>query len=79
MKQIILIQHAADRLKERGISTELVKETIINPDKIDFENKRKIAQKIVDEKLLRVIYEEDEAIVVISAYRTSQVDRYLKG
>ncbi len=55
MKQIILIQHAVDRLKERGISTELVKETIINPDKIDFENERKIAHKIVDGKLLRVI------------------------
>ncbi len=78
MKQIISIQHAMDRLKERGISIDLVKETIINPGKIDFENKRKIAHKIVDGKLLRVIYEEDEAIVVISAYRTSQVDKYLK-
>ncbi len=78
MKQIILIQHALDRLRERGISLDLVKETIRNPDKIDFENERKIAHKIVDGKLLRVIYEEDDAIVVISAYRTSQVDRYLK-
>lgn len=41
-------------------------------------DKRKIAHKI-DGKLLRVIYEENEAIVMISAYRTSQVDRYLKG
>lgn len=79
MKQIIFIQHALDRLKERGISLDLVKEAIINPDKIDFETNRKIAHKIVDGKLLRVIYEEDEAIVVISAYRTSQIDRYLKG
>ena len=79
MKRIIFIQHAADRLKERGIPLDLVEETIRNPDKIDFENERKIAQKLVDGKLLRVIYEEEEAIVVISAYRTSRVDRYLKG
>lgn len=79
MKRIIFIQHATDRLKERGISVDLVEETIRNPNKTDFENERKIAQKLVDGKLLRVIYEEEEAIVVISAYRTSKVDRYLKG
>jgi hypothetical protein len=79
MKQIIFIQHAADRLKERGISEDLVKETIRNPGKIDLKHERKIVQKLIDGMLLRVIYEEEEAIVVISAYRTSQVDRYLKG
>jgi hypothetical protein len=79
MKQIVFIQHAADRLKERGIALDLVKETIRNPDRTDLENERKIAQKLIEGKLLRVIYEEEEAIVVISAYRTSQVDRYLKG
>ena len=36
MKQIIFIQHAADRLKERGIPIDLVKETIRKPDKINF-------------------------------------------
>lgn len=79
MKRIIFIQHAADRLKERGIPVDLVEETIRNPDKTDFENERKIEQKLVDGKLLRVIYEEEEAIVGLSAYRTSKVDRYLKG
>jgi hypothetical protein len=79
MKQIIFIQHAADRLKERGISEDLVKETIRNPEKIDLKHERKIVQKLIDGMLLRVIYEEEEAIVVISDYRTSQVDRYLKG
>jgi len=78
MKRIIFIQHAMDRLRERGISTELVIEAIRNPDKIDSENERKIAQKLNDGKLLRVIYEEDEAIVVVSAYMTSKVSRYLR-
>ena len=78
MKRIIFIQHAMDRLRERGISTELVIEAIRNPDKIDSENERKISQKLNDGKLLRVIYEEDEAIVVVSAYMTSKVSRYLR-
>jgi len=50
MKRIIFIQHAMDRLRERGISTELVIEAIRNPDKIDSENERKIAQKLNDGK-----------------------------
>ena len=78
MKQIIFIQHAMDRLREREISTELVIEAIRNPDRIDSENERKIARKLIDGKLLRVIYEEEEAIVVVSAYRTSKVSRYLR-
>ena len=45
MKQIIFIQHAMDRLREREISTELVIEVIRNPDRIDSANERKIAQK----------------------------------
>lgn len=34
MKRIIFIQHAADRLKERGISVDLVEETIKIPIKL---------------------------------------------
>jgi len=35
MRQIIFIQHALDRLKERDISEELVIEVIRNPDVVD--------------------------------------------
>ncbi len=35
MKKLIFVQHALDRMKERGISEELVKETLIHPDNID--------------------------------------------
>jgi hypothetical protein len=41
MKRIIFIQHAADRLKERGIPVDLVEETIRNPDKIDLKMNEK--------------------------------------
>jgi hypothetical protein len=67
-----------DRLKERGISAELAKEVIRNPDRVDSENDRKIAQKLVGGKLLSVIYEEEESIIVISAYRTSKAVKYLR-
>ncbi len=79
MKQIIFIPHALDRLKERDISKELVIEIIRNPDNIDPESeRRKIVQKLIKGKLLRVVYdEEEESIVVISAYSTSKVLKYL--
>lgn len=80
MKRIIFIQHALDRLKERGISKELVIKIIENPDNIDPESQqRRIAQKLINGKLLRVVYDdEDESIVVISAYSTSKVHKYLR-
>ncbi len=57
MKQIIFIQHALDRQKERA----------------------KIAQKLINGRLLRIVYdEEEESIVVISAYSTSKVGKYLR-
>jgi len=80
MKQIIFIRHALDRLKERGISEELVIEVIRDPDNADAEGeRRKIAQKLIKGKLLRIVYEdEEESIVVISAYSTSKINKYLR-
>lgn len=80
MKNIIFIQHALERLEERGISTKMVEEVIRDPDDADCGDKgRKIAQKLIDKKLLRVIYDEEEyKIVVISAYATSKVEKYLR-
>jgi len=78
MKNIIFIQHALERLEERGISAKMVEEVIRDPDNADYGDKgRKIAQKLIDEKLLRVIYDDEEyRIVVISAYVTSKVEKY---
>jgi len=80
MKQIIFIQHALDRLKERGISKELVIKIIRNPDGVDPEiATRNIAYKLIEGKLIRIVYdEEEESIVVISAYSTSKVRKYLR-
>jgi len=72
MKQVIFIRHALDRLEERGISKDLVIEIIRDPDDVDLESeRRKIAQKLIKGKLLRIVYDEEgECLVVISAYRT---------
>jgi len=69
---------ASDRLKEGGISPEAVEETIGNPDHLDFEDeRRRVAQKLMGGKLLRVICEDEkDAIVVISAYSTSKIQKY---
>ncbi len=80
MKKIIFIRHALDRLNERGIAIELVKDVVRIPDSIDSKNTtRTIAQRLIDGKSLRVIYEEEEHVmVVISAYITSNVNKYQK-
>jgi hypothetical protein len=81
MKKLIFIQHALDRMKERGITEEMVRSALNCPDNIErIEEKRKIAQRFIEGKLLRIIYEEDdEAISVVSAYRTSKVSKYYRG
>jgi hypothetical protein len=81
MKELVFIQHALDRMKERNITEEMVIATLNYPDNIEnLEENRKIAQRFIEGKLLRIIYEEDdEAISVVSAYRTSKVGKYHRG
>ncbi len=78
--EIIFIEHALERMKEREISKELVINAIRNPDSVDQGyGGRKVAQKCINGKLLRVIYEEHEdKIIVITAYITSKVGKYLR-
>ena len=80
MKKVIFVQHALDRMKERSITEEQVKSTLKYPGINDCKNeKRKIAQRLIEGRLLRVVYEEeDDAIIVVSAYCTSRVNKYIK-
>jgi hypothetical protein len=80
MKQIVFIQHALDRLKERGINEEHAIQVLRDPDDVELESeKRKIAQKLIKDRLLRVVYDDEEdSMVVISAYITSKVSKYLR-
>ncbi len=78
-KDIVFIPHALERIKERGIPEGLVIEALTHPDEaVDGYFGRKVAQKAIDGKLIRVIYEEHgDKIIVITAYITSKVDKYL--
>ena len=80
MKKVFFVQHALDRMSERSITEEQVKSTLNLPDQIDCRNeKRKIAHRFIEGRLLRVIYEEDDdAVIVVSAYCTSKVDKYIR-
>ncbi|WP_099209478.1 DUF4258 domain-containing protein [Thermococcus henrietii] len=76
--EIRFIPHALQRLEERGIPRELVEEAVKNSDEVrDGYCGRKVAQKRLNGRLIRVIFEEEEGdVVVITAYVTSKVRKY---
>jgi hypothetical protein len=79
---IEIIPLAKKKLKRRGITERWIKETLDFPDQsLDGYGDRRVAQKKYRIKkkdyLLRVIYEEKEELkVVVTAYLTSQLERY---
>ena len=82
MKRIEIIHLAQKKMRQRGISEEMVFETLESPEQIvTGYGGREVRQKIfkVDdtEKLLRVIVEvKSDKIVVITAYLTSKIKKY---
>ena len=73
---------ALKKIKQRKISIEWIEETLKSPEQIvDGYGNGKVRQKkyILEDKemLLRVIVDEDkDRFVVITAYLTSQIERY---
>ena len=82
MKKIEIIPLAEKKAERRGISQEWIKKTIRFPAQIvEGYGGRKVAQRkyMVQNKeyLLRAIYEEkEESYEVVTAYLTSQIERY---
>jgi len=82
--KFILLKHARDQAKERGINIKTIEDTISNPEQIIPDEKgMKIAQrKYLDkskkkEYLIRVVFKEErEARIGITAYITSKVKKY---
>ncbi len=77
-------KHALISLQERHIEKNLVEETVSSPDQV-FKRKgdKKVAQKLYKrldrDFLLRVIYNQKEnLIIVITAYWTSKINKYLE-
>lgn len=84
MKKIEIIPIAEKKIRQRGIERSLVIETATHPPQIaEGYGGRKVAQRKLQidgkEYLLRVVYEDtDDVTIVITAYLTSQIDRYWK-
>ncbi|OFZ57714.1 MAG: hypothetical protein A2W77_05620 [Nitrospinae bacterium RIFCSPLOWO2_12_39_16] len=82
--KIEIIPIAERKIKRRGIRKEWIEETISSPVQlVDGYGGRKVAQKmfIIENKkyLLRVVFEKkDEVYIVVTAYFTSQINRYWK-
>ncbi len=72
-------KHAENQMKERKISKEEVEATIKSPvETVSGYGNRKVAHKMLDNKLLRVIYEkEGKKIIIVSVYRADP-QRYLR-
>lgn len=85
MKRIEIIPIAWKKLARRGIPEGWVRETINFPEQIvEGYGGRKVAHKkyIIEGKeyLLRVVYvEKEESNEILTAYLTSQVERYWRG
>ncbi|QTA38474.1 DUF4258 domain-containing protein [Thermosipho ferrireducens] len=70
-------EHALENLKSRGISKKLVEEILKNPDEIvTGKYGRTIYHKLIGNKLMRVITENN---LIITVYYTSRVTKYWKG
>jgi len=72
-------KHALERMKIRNISKEEIIDTINNPDKETKDSFGNIiVQKAEKNYLLRVFYfNEENSKIVITAYKTSKLDKYL--
>jgi hypothetical protein len=71
------IDYFRDQMNERGITSEMVEDTLLNPDKIvPGKENRHIYQKKIMGKLLRVITEGNRLITV---YFTSKIKKCMEG
>ena len=68
----IYTEHAIHKLKERLIDKKLVEFVLQNPDiTVDSKFDRKIAQKFIEDKLLRVVFQKENNVYkIITAYYT---------
>lgn len=87
MKEIKFTKHAEENIIEREIDIDLLFDSIENFDfKIIQSNNRFVLMRIYFDLLLkenmlfRIIVEKtDDLITVVTVYKTSKIDKYLKG
>ncbi len=70
-------KHSEEKLLERKLSKSMVEDAIKNPHRIDTTRfGRKIANKIIDGKVLRVIYEQYGNLYIVVTVYYIMKDRY---
>ena len=79
--QITFTQHALARMAERGISQAEVLATLLQPLRtVDAQYNRKEAQGWIERpgkrQLLRVLYEGDVVVMVVTVMATSKFEKY---
>ena len=78
-RSIRISEHARKRMMKYGLDEEVVIEALREPDKVLVGRRgRKIAHRFKNRYVLRVVYEEDDAITVITVYPARQ-ERYAEG
>ncbi|MEK6926844.1 MAG: DUF4258 domain-containing protein [Nanoarchaeota archaeon] len=65
---IVLTEHARERLKKRKITLEEVKLAINSPDSLRKEGGKYIAEKHIGRAKIEVVFEKDNYIKVITIY-----------
>lgn len=77
--KITYSSHALRRMSERNVSKEEVESTVLKPEKTEKGRKgREVAYKFFDGRLLRVVYEKKDKIIVVTAH-WSRPERYAGG
>jgi hypothetical protein len=73
-------KHALQRMKVRNISKDDIIEAINNPDnELNDSFGNKIAHKVKNNYLLRIFYYlEGNSKIIITAYKTSKIDKYIR-
>ncbi|MFH1774675.1 MAG: DUF4258 domain-containing protein [Methanobacteriota archaeon] len=74
---IVYTNHAEEKIAERKISKTIIEKSLKSPDAVlDSVLGRKIAHKLIKDRLLKIIYtKKKNSYIVITAYYT-QPERY---
>lgn len=75
--KFIYTNHAQNNLKERKIRKDVIEETILNPNEfLESSKGRKIAHKIINNKLLRVVYKTSKKAYIVITFYYARRGRY---
>ena len=78
--KIVYTDYAEDTIKDRALNKKIIEGAVLNPDEVvEGKRGRKVAHKIIKDKLLRVVYEiEEKSYIVVTVYYTAP-KRYMKN